>query len=93
MIQAALLAEVKGRIINLGSGNPIQIREVIERVTKIIGKGQPIWAAHPYRKGENMELYPDITLARQVLKWQPVISLDEGLQKTIQYYREKINGK
>lgn len=91
MIQAALLTEVKGRIINIGSGKPILIREMIEKVIKIIGKGRPIWGAHPYRKGENMELYPDITLASQMLNWQPGTSLDEGLQKTIQYYREQIN--
>lgn len=90
MVRAAVLPSAKGQIINVASGMPISIREMIETVIKLIGKGNPVWDAHPYRVGENMELYADISLAKSLLKWEPKTSLKEGLRKTIDYYRSFI---
>jgi nucleoside-diphosphate-sugar epimerase len=33
---------------------------------------------------------PDITLARKLLKWEPKVALDRGLEKTIEYFRKKV---
>lgn len=86
MIKAALLPEAKGHVINIASGAPISIRSMIEKVVGLIGKGRPLFGARPYREGESMGLYADVTLAKTLLGWQAQTSLDEGLRKTIEYY-------
>jgi nucleoside-diphosphate-sugar epimerase len=80
-----------GKILNIGSGKPIKIKNMIKKVVKLIGSGQPIFGALPYRKGENMSLYADTKEIFKILKWRPKISLNEGLKRTIKYYKK--NGK
>jgi len=87
MIKAVVSPFSKGRIINIASGNPISIKEMIQKIVRLTRGGKPLWGTHPYRKGENMELYADITLAKSLLDWEPKTGLDVGLQKTIEYYR------
>lgn len=87
VIRAAFLSESKGHIINVASGMPVSIRNIIEKVVSIIGKGYPVFGARPYRKGENMELYADIKKAEKVLDWEPTTQLEAGLLKTIEWYR------
>lgn len=86
MIKAAILHKSKGHVINVASGIPVSIRTMIEKVVNLIGKGNPIFGARPYRKGESMELYADIQKAKKLLDWEPTIELEEGLYKTIEWY-------
>jgi nucleoside-diphosphate-sugar epimerase len=76
-----------GKIFNIASGKPISIRRVVEKMVNIIGSGKPKFGAVPYRVGESMELYANIDLARHKLSWVPKTDLQEGLEKTINYYR------
>lgn len=92
MIKAVLTPEAKGQIINIASGIPVSIKEMIEYVIKLTGGGKPIWGAHPYRTGENMDLYADIALASELLGWKASTSLDDGLRKTISWYQLQLNG-
>lgn len=87
MVRAALSTTARGHVINIGSGDPISIREVVEMVVRMTGGGTPMWGTVLYRQGENMALYPDISMARHLLKWSPETSFDEGLKKTIEYCR------
>lgn len=91
MIRAALLQEAKANVINVASGIPVSIRSVVEMVISLTGGGKPIWGSVPYRAGENLELYADVGLAKQLLQWEPFVSLDEGLKRTIEYYKKVIN--
>lgn len=77
-----------GEVINLASGKPVSIREVVETIQRLIGSGQPKFGEIPYRKGENMELYADASRARDLLAWSPQTDLQTGLLRTIDYYRE-----
>lgn len=90
MIKAAVTQEAMGHVINIASGSPVIIKEMIEKIMSLTGGGKPVWGAHPYRKGENMELYADISLAKSLLGWEPHTSLEEGLKKTIGYYRHLV---
>lgn len=92
LILAALKPKAVGHVINIASGQPVTIRSIIEKVVKFIGTGQPNFGAHPYRVGENMELYADISLAQSLLDWKPQTSLEEGLKSTVEYYRNLISG-
>lgn len=92
LLLSALKPEVVGRVINIASGQQVSIRSVVEKVVELIGNGSPILGAYPYRPGENMELYADISLAKSILDWNPQINLEEGLKRTIEYYRNSVLG-
>ena len=83
------IPDVCGQVVNLATGIPVTIRSVIERVRSIIGTGEPEFGRIPYRAGENMALWADTKLARELLNWAPKITLEEGLKKTIEYYRDE----
>lgn len=76
-----------GRVLNIASGQPRSIREMIESMVRLIGAGRPLFGAISYRPGENMALYADIGAARETLGWSPATSLDEGLSATIAWMR------
>ncbi len=94
VVEGVLLAMVKeeahGKVINIASGQPVTIRDMIEKVVSAIGGGEPDYGKIPYRKGENMALYADIKLAKEILGWQPTTDIDEGLKKTIAWYRQTL---
>tara|TARA_B100000795_G_scaffold44236_1_gene29014 strand:- start:497 stop:1408 length:912 start_codon:yes stop_codon:yes gene_type:complete len=75
--------DVEGEVINLASGEPISIREIIEIVRSVVGKGSPEFGKIPYRPGENMSLYAEMKKANKILKWVPKTSIDDGIKKTI----------
>jgi len=97
VVEAILLAMVSnrahGRVINVASGRPVTIREVIEHVSSMVGGGEAVFGKVPYRSKENMALYADINLARNILGWRPSISLEQGLSRTISWYRHEIEGR
>lgn len=81
--------ESDGKIINIGSGKPIQLLEVMKLVKKIIGEGKIILNKIKLRKDEPMVVYPNLDRAWQVLKWKKRLSFKKGLLKTIKFYKKK----
>jgi len=79
--------KVNGEIFNIGSGEPIKIKYVINQVLKIIGKGKAQFGKIKYRENENMQLYPKIKKARDKLKWRPKINFNHGIRLVINSYR------
>lgn len=88
LIRIAVTPQTRGQIVNVASGAPVSIREVINKVVNIVGSGKPLFGARPYRKGENMELYADIEHIKKIINWIPTTSLEDGLKKTIAYYKD-----
>lgn len=82
-------AAARGEVLNVGSGNPVSIRQMIETVRRLIGGGAPQFGEIAYRSGENMELYADISKAMLLLGWKPRVSLEDGLRETIQWIRRQ----
>lgn len=78
-----------GQCLNLASGQPVSIRTVIDKVVQSVGGGNPEFGVIPYRAGENMALHADTGRARQLLGWSPTVALDDGLARTIRWYREQ----
>lgn len=72
-----------GEVINVASGEPVSIREVVEMVRRLIGKGEPDFGQIAYRPGENMSLYANIGKAKAILGWEPTVPLEAGLGLTI----------
>jgi nucleoside-diphosphate-sugar epimerase len=82
-------SRAKGEILNIASGRPVSIRRVIEMVQCLAGRGEPQFGKIAYRPGENMALYASIAKAKDVLDWEPVVSLEVGLQRTIDWIVEQ----
>ena len=80
----------RGEVINIGSGKPVSIKKIIELVQALVGAGRPEYGVIPYRVGENMELYPDISKAQRLLGWRPAVELEAGLQETILWVKEQL---
>jgi UDP-glucose 4-epimerase len=77
-----------GQIINLGSGKPVTIKNIIQKICKIIKFGKPQFGKIKYRKDEIMRLFPNIDKAKKLLNWSPKINITSGLKKTISFYKK-----
>ena len=78
--------EVTGPI-NLGNPGEFTIKELAEKVIAMTGAGsQLIYETLP--EDDPTQRQPDISRAKELLDWQPQVALDEGLEKTITYFRE-----
>ena len=90
IIKAATSKAAKGHVINIGSGKPVLVKDVVKKVMALTGGGRPIFGSHPYRKNENMKICADIGLAKRILKWKPRTNIDDGLRRTIDYYKNNM---
>ena len=79
--------KTNGEIINIGSGKPTKLKEVIKTIHKKIGKGQLQFGKIKYRKDENMKVYPDIKKAHIKLKWQPKTTFSYGIKNVINSFK------
>jgi UDP-glucuronate decarboxylase len=81
--------EVTGPI-NLGNPAEMTVRQLAERVTQLAGSQSKI-EFRPLPVDDPTRRCPDISLAKSVLGWEPRVALDEGLTKTIDYFRRLMN--
>jgi nucleoside-diphosphate-sugar epimerase len=81
-------SSVHGEVINISSGRPISIKQVVGMIVNIIGSGRPQFGRIDYRDGENMALYADISKAKNLLGWKPDFDLNQGLLETINWIKE-----
>ena len=72
--------------VNLGNPDEFQIKQLAERVLALVGsRSNIIYKELP--QDDPQQRRPDITLAKARLKWQPSIALDDGLFRTVEYFR------
>ena len=82
------IKEVGYEIINLGGGrNPIKLSTIIEQLEKLLGK-KAVIDNKPFHKADMMETWADISKAEKLLGWKPQISPEEGLARSVQWYRD-----
>ena len=72
--------------INIGNPDEITILELAERIIELTGSGSKL-VHKPLPSDDPKQRCPDITLAKDKLNWKPKISLEEGLKKTIDYFK------
>ena len=76
--------------VNIGNPSEFTIRELAEKVIKMTGSSSSI-VTHPLPADDPKQRQPDITLAKEKLGWQPEIDLDQGLEKTIKFFRNNLD--
>ncbi len=92
IVEGFMLAGVKpkaiGEIINIGNGQEYKIREVAEKIIQMTGNPIKLYFnAMPKRIGEAKHFFCDNTKAKQILGWKPMVSLDGGLRRTIEWFK------
>ena len=82
----AAIQDVGYEIINLGGGrNPVSLNTIIEKLETLIGK-KAVIEYKPFHVADLMETLADINKAKNLLGWEPKVSLDEGLEKSVSWY-------
>ena len=79
-------ADVTGPI-NIGNPGEFTMLELAEKVLKIVG-GTSRLEFRELPQDDPKQRRPDITVAKAVLDWQPTVHLDEGLERTVAYFRQ-----
>jgi len=77
-----------GQTINLGIGREIRINELAQQVAAVVGRPPKVVHDNP-RPGDVLRLYAGCALARDVLGFQPTVSLGDGLWRLRQWYLER----
>jgi len=88
-----LLMSAEANPVNLGNPCEMTILDFAQKVLEITGSPSEIVFVRPWderTQDDPMVRQPDISRARQVLGWEPVVSLEEGLEKTVDYFRARL---
>jgi dTDP-L-rhamnose 4-epimerase len=93
VVQANLLAmerpEADGMALNVGSGEPVSIREVARVLTRALGSSIPAELTGKYRAGDVRHCFADISAARRVLGYAPQVPLSEGIRELAAWLRSQ----
>jgi UDP-glucuronate decarboxylase len=76
--------------INLGNPGEFSMLELAEMVISMTGSKSKI-KFMPLPSDDPLQRRPEISLAKDKLNWQPVVSLEEGLKKTITYFEKLLS--
>jgi UDP-glucuronate decarboxylase len=75
--------------INLGNPGEFTIRELAEKTIALTGSSSEL-TRMPLPSDDPRQRQPDIRKARALLGWEPTVALDEGLERTIAYFRKLV---
>ena len=76
-----------GQIINIGSGKPFKVKNVIKDISTISKGGLPEFGKIKLRKEESLKIYPDIKKAKNKIKWVPRSNFKKEINKLILFYK------
>ena len=76
--------------VNMGNPEEFTILELAQKIVEITNSKSKI-VFKPLPQDDPMQRRPDISLAKEKLKWKPVVKLDQGLKKTIKYFDAILN--
>ena len=75
--------------VNIGNPHEVTIEEIARTIIKLVGSTSKI-VYRPLPVDDPKQRRPDITRARTILKWEPKVGLEEGLMKTVGYFKNKL---
>lgn len=89
MLRCAATEEAYGQVFNVGNSRASSFRELAETVVRVAGSGR--WAFAPFSPEraaqEPGDFCSDIRKIKRVVGWEPTTSLDDGVARTVRYYR------
>jgi nucleoside-diphosphate-sugar epimerase len=93
VVEANLLAaqakRTQGEVVNIACGQAVTVNEIIGMINKFVGKNvKPIYAS--VRPGDVKHSLADISLAKKLIGFKPIVPFKPGLQKAIAWYRENL---
>ena len=77
--------------VNIGNPHELTIKEIAQTIIRMTGSSSQL-VYRPLPEDDPKVRQPDITKARTLLGWEPKVPLEEGLTKTIEYFRKKVLG-
>ena len=78
--------------VNIGNPHEMTVLQFAKKILQLTGSRSEI-SYRPLPQDDPQVRQPDITKARTLLKWEPKVDLDEGLKKTIDYFRARLEGQ
>jgi nucleoside-diphosphate-sugar epimerase len=88
VLRACQAAQATGEVVNVATGRRISLNELFRTIRRLIGtEVEPIYAAP--RAGDVRDSQADISKARRLLGYEPSVDLEEGLEKTVGWYKSQ----
>jgi UDP-glucose 4-epimerase len=90
MISIALNDNAYGEVYNVGTGVPLSFIELAKKIIDISGSGKVDYTEFTSERKalEPGDYYADISKIQNLINWHPKVSLDEGIKKTLDYYKK-----
>ena len=86
VLRACTAEHASGEVINVATGGRVSLNELFERIRKVVGaEVQPVYAEP--RAGDLKDSQADIAKAQRLLGYEPLVSFEEGLSRTVAWYR------
>lgn len=93
VVQALLLSAEEeaavGKAFNVGSGRAVSVREVAETLGRVMGRDVEPQVVGKYRVGDIRHCFADVSLAREVLGYDPKVTFEEGMAELVEWLREQ----
>jgi nucleoside-diphosphate-sugar epimerase len=91
VLRACEAPGVSGQVINVATGGRISLNELLRAMNRIVGTD--LRAVHrDARTADVKDSQADITKAKELLGYEPIVSLDEGLERTLEWFRSASSG-
>ncbi len=93
---SALSQETLGKTVNCGSGRGVTIGELVQIVGELLNLSLEVQQEEERLRPERSEVFTLIcnnTLAKEVMAWQPEVGLEQGLSRTIDWFKEHFKGE
>jgi nucleoside-diphosphate-sugar epimerase len=86
VLRAAIAPGVSGEVINVATGGRISLNDLVSTMNAIVGGDcRPVYG--PRREGDVRDSQADISKARALLGYAPLVGLEDGLRKTLDWCR------
>jgi dTDP-glucose 4,6-dehydratase len=85
----ALWKKGDGMPVNLGNDAEFTLLELADAVRRVAGSGGKVRQVRPLPENDPQKRRPDLSRARQLLDWRPTVPLEDGLRRTIDWFRSR----
>ncbi|HEX5726451.1 MAG TPA: NAD-dependent epimerase/dehydratase family protein [Longimicrobiaceae bacterium] len=93
VVQSLLLAAEEdaavGKALNVGSGSPVTVRQVADTLARVLGVEVEPEVTGTYRVGDVRHCYADVSLAREVLSYEPRVGFEAGMRELVGWLQEQ----